>query len=132
MNLEQAYALVERQARAWEQADVETIIAAFAPEGELISSEGRWQGHAAIRATVQSFYDQAGEVKIKVTRVFIAGHQGAIEWTWSETRLADGQRYQVDDAIIFEVNEAGQLIYWREYFDRLAFDKPLGPASTLP
>jgi uncharacterized protein (TIGR02246 family) len=117
MNIEQARALVEHQAQAWEQADFETIVADFASEGELISPGGRWQGAAAIRAAIEAFYEQAGEVKIEVSRVFMAGQQGAVEWTWSETRLADGQRYQVDDAIIFEVNEAGQLVYWREYFD---------------
>src|SRR5262245_15533211 len=113
MNLEQAHALVEGQARAWEECDVETVIAAFAPEGELISPGGRWQGHTAIQAAMKSFYEHAGEVKIKVTRVLIAGNQGAVEWTWSEIRLANGQHHQVDDAIIFEVNEAGQIVYWR-------------------
>src|SRR5687768_479282 len=117
MSLDQTYALIDHQARAWEEADVETVIAAFAPEGELISPGGRWQGHTAIRAAMRLSYEHATEIKIKVTRVFIAGHQGAVEWTWSETRLADGQRHQVDDAIIFEVNEAGQIVYWREYFD---------------
>ena len=125
MNFDQAWALVDRQARAWEDADVETVIAAFAPEGELISPGGRWQGHTAIRAAMKSFYEHAGEVKIKVTRVFMADHQGAVEWTWSETRLADRQRHQVDDAIIFEVNEAGQIVYWREYFDTATFDRTL-------
>jgi uncharacterized protein (TIGR02246 family) len=125
VNLEQAHALVERQAQAWEEADVETVSAAFAPEGTLISPGGRWQGHTAIRAAMQSFYEQAGEVKIEVTRVFIAGYQGAVEWTWSETRLADGRRHQVDDAIIFEMNEAGQIVYWREYFDTANLDRPL-------
>jgi uncharacterized protein (TIGR02246 family) len=125
MNIKQARMLIEHQARAWEQAEVETILAAFAPEGTLISPGGRWQGHAAIRTAIQSFYDQAGEVKIEISRVFITGHQGAIEWTWSETRLADGQRHQVDDAIIFEVNGAGQIVYWREYFDTATFNRPL-------
>jgi uncharacterized protein (TIGR02246 family) len=125
VNLEQARALVDRQARAWEQADVETIIAAFAPEGVLISPGGRWQGHTAIRTAIQSFYDQAGKVKIKVTRVLISGHQGAVEWSWSETSPADSQCHQVDDAIIFEVNETGQLVYWREYFDTATLARPL-------
>jgi uncharacterized protein (TIGR02246 family) len=125
MNLDQARILIERQARAWEQADVETVIAAFAPEGVLISPGGRWQGHAAIRAAMQSFYEHAGEVKVEVMRVFIAGNQGAVEWTWRETRLTDGRRHQVDDAIIFKVNKAGQIVYWREYFDTATFDRPL-------
>ena len=94
MNLEQARSLIDRQARAWEQADIETVIAAFAPDGELISPGGRWQGHAAIRVAMRLFYEQAGEVKVEVTRVFIAGNLGAVEWSWSETRLADGGRRQ--------------------------------------
>jgi ketosteroid isomerase-like protein len=42
---------------------------------------------------------------------------GAVEWTWSETRKATGQRHSVDDAIIFSVRD-GKITYWREYLDK--------------
>lgn len=120
MSNEDAWALVELVARAWEQGDLDAIIAPFAEDGVLMSPGGRWQGHAAIRAAAEQFYQSARDVQITVTRVLISGEQGAAEWTWSETRLDDGSRHTADDAIIFTLRD-GQVVYWREYFDTAEF-----------
>ncbi|MDQ3250156.1 MAG: nuclear transport factor 2 family protein [Chloroflexota bacterium] len=120
MTYEQAYALVERQARAWEAADVEAAVADFAPDAHFISPGGRWQGPDAIRGAVEAFFGGAGEVKVQITRVLVDGEQGAAEWTWSEVRYADGQRHTAEDAIVFAVRE-GKIVYWREYFDTANF-----------
>lgn len=120
MNLEQAWALVEQVAQAWEMGDLDAITAPFAPDGVLISPGGSWQGHLAIRKAAEEFFQSVGDVHIEVTRVLIDGDQGAAEWTWSETRLADGSHYTAEDAIIFALRE-GQIIYWREYFDTAGF-----------
>ncbi len=116
MTIDEARALVERQARAWERADLSAIVADFAPDGVLISPGGRWQGHDALRAAAMSFFADAMDVQVIVTRVLLDGDAGAVEWTWSETRRADGRRRGVEDAIVFVVRD-GQIVYWREYFD---------------
>ena len=116
MTIEQARALVERQARAWECADVAAITADFAPDGVLISPGGRWQGHDALRTAAAAFFAASTDVQVTVTRVLLDGDQGAVEWTWSETRRADGRRHTVEDAIIFALRD-GRITYWREYFD---------------
>ena len=116
LNEDELRQLVERQARAWENADLDAITADFAEDGVLISPGGRWQGAAAIRAAAESFFTAARDVQVQVTRVFGAGDQGAAEWTWSETRLATGQRHSAEDAIIFTLRD-GKIVYWREYFD---------------
>ena len=120
MNLEQATALVERQARAWEHADIDVALADFAPNGVFISPGGRWQGHAEIRAAMQAFFEHVSEVSVDITRVLVDGEQGAAEWTWRETRRSDGRCHTADDAIIFELR-ADKIIYWREYFDTANF-----------
>ena len=120
MNIEQAHALIERQARAWEQADADTAVADFAPHGVLISPSGRWRGHVAIRAAMAAFFETVDQVKVTVTRVLLDGDQGAVEWTWSEIRCADGSRHTAEDAIIFELCE-DKIVYWREYFDTADF-----------
>jgi uncharacterized protein (TIGR02246 family) len=120
MNSEQARALVERQARAWERADLAAIVADFAPDGVLISPGGRWQGYDALRQSAESFFAAATDVQVVVTRVLLDGDQGAAEWTWSETSRADGRRHTVEDAIIFALRD-DQIVYWREYFDTAAF-----------
>ena len=116
MDLEATREFVERQARAWERADVEAIVNEFAEDGALISPGGRWQGHEAVRSTVSSFFAEASDVQITITRVVADGDQGALEWTWSETRLSDGSRRTAEDGIIFELCD-GRIVYWREYFD---------------
>src|SRR5688572_21470079 len=84
MNSEEARALVERQARAWERADLAAIMADFAPDGALISPGGRWQGYDALRHAAESVFE-AVTVQVVVTRVLLEGDQGAAEWTWTET-----------------------------------------------
>jgi len=120
MNNTQAYQLVERQAKAWEAADVDAALADFASDALFISPGGCWQGQAAIRTAINAFFADAGEVKVQIRRVFVDDNQGAAEWTWSERRYADGNRHTAEDAIIFEL-QAGKIIYWREYFDTANF-----------
>jgi limonene-1,2-epoxide hydrolase len=55
-------------------------------------------------------------VRVTVIRVLLDGHQGAVEWTWTETRLVDDLSRTAEDCIIFELR-GDKLIYWREYFD---------------
>ena len=120
MNRAQAHALVERQARAWERADLAAIVADFAPDGVLISPGGRWQGHDALRRTAEAFFASALDVHIVVTRVLLDGEQGAAEWIWSETSRTDGRRHTIEDAIIFILRD-DQIVSWREYFDTATF-----------
>ncbi|MCU0511160.1 MAG: nuclear transport factor 2 family protein [Anaerolineae bacterium] len=122
MTPEAIHALIERQARAWERADLDAIPADFAPDGWLISPGGRWQGPAAIRAAAAGFFAVARDVRVTITRVILHGETGAVEWTWSETRLPQGTRHTADDAVIF-VLRGSQIIYWREYFDTAAMDR---------
>jgi uncharacterized protein (TIGR02246 family) len=116
MHSDQIRALIERQARAWEQADAEAIVADYAPDATFISPGGRLQGHQAIRAAAEAFFAAATGVEVTITRMLLDGSQGAVEWIWSETNRADGNRRTAEDAIIFELRD-GKLIYWREYFD---------------
>jgi limonene-1,2-epoxide hydrolase len=53
---------------------------------------------------------------VQLRRIVVEGDVAAIEWTWSDTRRADGLRKSVDDAIVFIVRDE-KIAYWREYFD---------------
>ena len=82
MTQQEAFELVERQARAWEAADADAALADFAAECMFISPGGRWQGHAAIRQAMYTFFQGVNAVQVTITRVLISGDQGAAEWTW--------------------------------------------------
>ncbi|MEM6282513.1 MAG: nuclear transport factor 2 family protein [Chloroflexota bacterium] len=114
----EARALVERQARAWEAEDYPAMTADFAPDGVFISPGGRWQGHGQIRSAAEAFFAVSHSVRIAIGRVVWDGERmGACEWTWQETRRADGKILRAEDAIVFELDDAGKIVYWREYFD---------------
>lgn len=124
MTGEEARALVERQARAWEEADLDAIVADFAPDGVLISPGGSWRGPDAIRCAAGEFFAGASGVKVEVSRVLADGDAGAVEWTWTEGR-PDGSLRTAEDAIVFEVRD-GKVVYWREYFDPAELQGPAG------
>ncbi len=109
--------LVERQGLAWENADSEAIIADFAENGVFIAPGTTIKGKKDIKKAAEDYFKQFTDTKVKITRVFSDGKEGAVEWTWSDKNKKTGEKSLIDDAIIFEI-EDGKIVYWREYFDK--------------
>jgi len=116
MDLKEARALVERQARAWEREDASAIVADFAPDGVLISPGGQFKGHEALRRGAADTFASVTDIQITIISVLLTGDEGAVEWTWSETRRSSSRRYTTDDGIFFTLRD-DRLVSWREYFD---------------
>jgi uncharacterized protein (TIGR02246 family) len=112
--------LVQRQADAWQRGDIEAIVADFDEAGALITPGGTWVGPAAIRQAALDFWATVQSLQVEIKRLLVDGDQGAVEWRWTEVRLADGQAHSADDAIIFTLKQ-GKIVYWREYFDTVNF-----------
>jgi uncharacterized protein (TIGR02246 family) len=112
----QIEALIERQARAWEEGNLDAIVADFAPDAIFCSPGGRWQGREEIRAAATAFLATVSAVKVEITRILVDGEHGAVEWRWCETALAVQTPHTMEDAIIFTLHDR-QIVYWREYFD---------------
>jgi uncharacterized protein (TIGR02246 family) len=111
-------ALVERQAKAWEQGDISTIVRDFAPNATFIAASYTFEGRDAIEKTVEDFFKEFTDVKITIKRIIIEKNQGAVEWDWSDRSKETNQRSEAEDAIIFEVQDDGKIIYWREYIEK--------------
>ncbi len=109
--------LVQRQGLAWETANSEAIIADFAENGVFIAPGTSLKGKSDIKKAAEDYFKDFTDTKIKITRIISNGNQGALEWTWSDKNKKTGKQSQVDDAIIFQL-ENGKIIYWREYFDK--------------
>lgn len=110
-------ALVERQARAWEQNDFALAASDWHPNGVLVSPTGRW--HAAELPREMDFlHRHYTELTVTIKNVFSTadGCKLAVEWDWTVTRKADGARSTTPDAIIAEL-QSGKITSWREYFD---------------
>lgn len=111
--------LVWRQAGAWMAADVERIVADYAPDGRLISPGGCWQGHKAIREACRRFFKSEKDIQVHIERLVwdMTACQGAVEWQWSAVD-EKGRAYKDEEGIVFALDEQGQITYWRQYFDQ--------------
>lgn len=111
-------ALVERQAKAWEKEDVSAIIRDFAPNATFKAASYTFEGIDAIEKTATNYFNEFTDVKITIKRMIIEDRKGAVEWDWSERSKKTGERSEAEDAIIFEVQDDGKIIYWREYIEK--------------
>ncbi len=111
-------ALVERQAKAWEQGDVSSIVRDFAPNATFKAASYTFEGVEAIQKTATDFFNEFTDVKISIKRIIIEENQGAVEWDWSDRNKKTGEISEAEDAIIFEVQNDGKIIYWREYIEK--------------
>ncbi len=117
-SLHDIQSLVQQTADAWIAADLDAIAAPFAAEGWFISPGGTWQGPSAIRNAAADFFGREQGVRIRIDRLIwdADNGQGAVEWVWSAID-SEGRRYVDEDSVIFTINQAGEITYWREYFN---------------
>jgi limonene-1,2-epoxide hydrolase len=56
---------------------------------------------------------------INIKNIFVTadGTRLAVEWDWTITRRSDGLTSTTPDAIIAELDQNGEILSWREYFD---------------
>ena len=120
MTREEVWAFLQARARAWQASDLDAIEAGYAPDVVLIAPGGiRLEGLVTLRENNARYFAEYTDIRVDLKRVILDGDQGALEWTWSETRRSDGKRRSVDDAIVFELRN-GKIVYWAEYFDTAA------------
>ena len=112
--------LVHRQARAWETGDVMGIIRDFAPDAVFVAGGVTFQGVEAIKKAAEDYFRQFTETKVTIKRMIFDDFQGAVEWDWSDRNLKTGKISQAEDAIIFELQDNGKIIYWREYIEKVS------------
>jgi uncharacterized protein (TIGR02246 family) len=108
-------AIVERQALAWETGDTFGIIRDFAPNALFMAGEYTFEGIKAIEQAANDYFRQFTDTKIAIERVIKENNQGAVEWTWSDRNIKTGKVARAEDAIVFELQADGKIIYWREY-----------------
>ncbi|MEM7736674.1 MAG: nuclear transport factor 2 family protein [Deinococcota bacterium] len=110
--------LVLRQARAWEQNNLELALDDWHPEGILVSPAGAWK-ISELAAEMTKLHRDYCDLVIDIKNIFATadGTRLAVEWDWTITRRSDGLTGTTPDAIIAELNSDGRILSWREYFD---------------
>lgn len=110
-------ALVERQAKSWEENNFALAEDDWLPDGVLVSPVGKWFAHE-LQNEMTKFHLEYKDLTVTIKNVFATqdGSRLALEWDWTVTRIADGTRGTTPDAIIAELVD-GKIKSWREYFD---------------
>ena len=110
-------ALVIRQAQSWVTGELAEALPDWHPDGVLTAPAGRFP-LATIPAAMAEFHALYVDLEIGITNVFANadGTRVAIEWLWTVSRRADGERSVTEDAIIADLVD-GKILSWREYFD---------------
>ncbi|MFE4107427.1 nuclear transport factor 2 family protein [Almyronema epifaneia] len=114
-----AQALVSRQAKAWETANAEQIVADFAEDCRFVVPGQQLQGRSQVYQSANAFFAAAHQVEITIQRIVVQNNAIAVEWQWQETNRQTGQQKRAEDAIIIELNSQRKIVYWREYIDQL-------------
>lgn len=111
------HALVERQARSWEQNDFALAAADWLPGGVLVSPAGQWRADE-LPGEMAKFHRDYTDLVVSIKNIFATadGSKLAVEWDWTVTRKRDGARGTTPDAIIADLVN-GKIRSWREYFD---------------
>jgi len=118
MDSDQMRAKIGAIADAMMRQDDDAVVAHFAHDAVMIAPSGRFVGRDAIYAAGKGFNEAYTNVVIVIKQIIVADERGVVEWSFAETRRADGYTHTMEDAIVFAMR--GDLVtYWREYFDPL-------------
>jgi uncharacterized protein (TIGR02246 family) len=116
MTRDDVHRFILRRISAWRDEDLAAIMADYADDIVHVSPFGKRVGVADMRAANARYLAEYTAFEVQLHRLIVDGDEGALEWTWSETRRADGLRRSAEDAIVFVLRD-GKISYWREYFD---------------
>jgi ketosteroid isomerase-like protein len=111
-------AMLQRQAHAWTVGDFSAAAADWHPEG-VLTAPGNRVPYEALERTIKAFHRDYGDLIVTITNVFASadGRRIALEWLWEVSRRSDGARSRTEDAILIDLDAAGKILSWREYFD---------------
>jgi ketosteroid isomerase-like protein len=116
-------AVVQGYVAALQRGDLDALRASFTPDatwslrGDLPVA-GTWTGPAIIDgflAAMTARLDTTAPLTQEVHRILADGDTAVAEWT-SRATTCDGQPYENDYAVVFEVRH-GHIAAVREYFD---------------
>jgi limonene-1,2-epoxide hydrolase len=111
---------------AWTRLNVDEIMGYFADDAVWDNVPMKpAKGQAAIREMTQSFLKDTTTFSAKILRVVHAGNVVVNERVDTVT-MKNGKKADIPVAGVFEIDDAGQIKVWRDYFDIATFTKQLG------
>ncbi|MBJ21779.1 MAG: limonene-1,2-epoxide hydrolase [bacterium] len=112
-----AEAVVRDLCEAFSRMNVDELLGFFTPDAVYEKMPvGRFAGEAEIRGTLDEFFGPEVRVQFKIANLVSAGNTVCVERV-IEFKTVDHE-ISLPAMAIFEVNDAGKVTAWRDYFDR--------------
>jgi limonene-1,2-epoxide hydrolase len=82
------------------------------------------KGKAAVREMTHGFLKDTAGFEVKILK---SAHQGNVVFNErvDTIRMKNGKSAAIPVAGVFELNDAGKIICWRDYFDMATFNKQI-------
>ena len=107
--------MVKDHAKAWETGDRE-LLDSLLHEDVVFAYPGRRLNKSQTLEDLGYFARHFNDTKVYIHKVVINENHVAVEWQFATTKIEDGKRQVVSDAIIGEVKDK-KFIVWKEYLD---------------
>ncbi len=107
---------------AWTRLNVDEVMGYFAEDAIWDNVPmGPAKGKAAIREMTHGFMKDATSFSVKILK---SAHDGNVVFNARiDTIVMNGKKADIPVAGMFELNEAGKIKVWRDYFDLATFTK---------
>jgi ketosteroid isomerase-like protein len=105
---------------AFEDRDVERMLAMFTDDAEATMAPGTFRGKAAIRRLFEWEARLSPAVTVKDTGLGMVVVGRSVVWERQVSETAEGVPYTTDAVTILEFDDAGLIRRYRSYYDKLA------------
>jgi ketosteroid isomerase-like protein len=121
---------IEEYRTAYQDRDLERMLALFADEAVFIWAAGTFRGKAAIRKVLEQDVGASPTATVRDTGlgVLVAGR--SVVWERQVTLIVQGVPVREDAVTILEFDDAGLIRQFRSYYDKLGMMNQI--ASGLP
>lgn len=103
---------------AWNSGRPEAVAGCYAPDGGISINGGPlWQGRAGVAEMAAGFLADIPDMVLQFDGVRAAGLTAIYLWTFTGTHAASGKPVSVAGWEAWELNEAGQIVASRGWFD---------------
>jgi limonene-1,2-epoxide hydrolase len=111
---------------AWSRLNLDEIMSHFDEDGvwDNVPMNNPAKGKAAVRELTQGFLKDTVSFDAKIVK---SAHEGnlVLNERVDTIRMKNGKTAAVPVAGVFELNDAGKIISWRDYFDLATFTKQM-------
>lgn len=108
---------------AWTRLDLDGIMSYFAEDGvwDNVPMNAPAKGRVAIREMTHGFLKDTSSFGVKILKSLHDGNTVINERV--DTIKMKGKSAEIPVAGVFELNDAGKIAVWRDYFDLATFTK---------